>query len=435
MITGGGGGAAQAYQFPVSAYGAKGDGVTDDTAAIQAAINAATTYARANKYYAEVLFEPLSYLIAGALATTQSGYSQIQLPYLADGSTQKMTTLALVCIGAAMSESWAEASQVIEGTTFISTNTSAGYSSSFGNPSVLGGPTAEQIGSQVYSAMHLKIKGTLSFSLPMPPDNGHGIGGLDARHLAGVDIEEFRASSTGTYHSATRAVPAYNGMFGLAMPINANYNRCRIGRYYAAGLYAGVWVSEHTAADNLAIHQCVDGIGVYGAYSHGAHIRYASVEWCTNSVQSSPSTNGGANERIIIDMLDLEDAPAGGSWVPTAHIADAGDYLLGDINFLRVLSGTGDVTGLTVNGGTGLRLRDLSRPPGNVAAPAIPASATAYTNPFYRDAAVNISGGTVTAITVAGASTGLTSGTVIVPANKSIALTYSVAPAWTWTLL
>lgn len=41
------------------------------------------------------------------------------------------------------------------------------------------------------------------------------------------------AYAAGTYHSTSRPVPAYNGMFGLWMPVNSNYGSCegrRLGR-------------------------------------------------------------------------------------------------------------------------------------------------------------------------------------------------------------
>ncbi len=70
-------------------------------------------------------------------------------------------------------------------------------------------------------------------------------------------------------------------------------------------------------------------------------------------------------------------------------------------------------------------------PVGN-ATPAVPNTTVAYTNAYGQDCMVVISGGTVTVIAVNGTTTGLTSGTVIVPANGTITLTYSVAPTWTW---
>lgn len=71
-------------------------------------------------------------------------------------------------------------------------------------------------------------------------------------------------------------------------------------------------------------------------------------------------------------------------------------------------------------------------PTGPQSAPSMPASGTALTNPFPFDTTVYISGGTVTAIDVGGTSTGLTSGSVFVPAGETITLTYSSAPTWVW---
>ena len=76
----------------------------------------------------------------------------------------------------------------------------------------------------------------------------------------------------------------------------------------------------------------------------------------------------------------------------------------------------------------------MHRKPGALTAPALPATGVAGT-PIARDAAVTISGGTVTAIAIDGQTLGVTSGTVYVPAGKTIAVTYSAAPAWKWTLL
>lgn len=64
----------------------------------------------------------------------------------------------------------------------------------------------------------------------------------------------------------------------------------------------------------------------------------------------------------------------------------------------------------------------------------VPATTVAYTNPFGADCTVHIVGGTVTVIAVNGVATGLTAGTVRVPARCTITLTYTVAPTWKWFL-
>lgn len=73
-------------------------------------------------------------------------------------------------------------------------------------------------------------------------------------------------------------------------------------------------------------------------------------------------------------------------------------------------------------------------PVGNKA-PGVPASTTPYQNQFGTDATVFISGGTVSAIAIGGVATGFTSGTFRVPANQTITLTYTGAPTtYKWYL-
>lgn len=67
-----------------------------------------------------------------------------------------------------------------------------------------------------------------------------------------------------------------------------------------------------------------------------------------------------------------------------------------------------------------------------VTAPAVPASTVAQYNNTGVPVIVTVTGGTVTQITVNGTATGLTSGAINVPAGGTIAVTYSVAPTWTW---
>jgi len=67
-----------------------------------------------------------------------------------------------------------------------------------------------------------------------------------------------------------------------------------------------------------------------------------------------------------------------------------------------------------------------------IAAPAVPASGVAQYNNTGQPVTVTVTGGTVTGIAVNGTATGLTSGPILVPANGTITLTYSVAPTWTW---
>lgn len=66
--------------------------------------------------------------------------------------------------------------------------------------------------------------------------------------------------------------------------------------------------------------------------------------------------------------------------------------------------------------------------------PSVPASLTPVTNTSPLPATVVVSGGTGTNVSINGVLQGTFDGTYTVPAGGTIALTYSVAPTWTWTL-
>jgi hypothetical protein len=74
----------------------------------------------------------------------------------------------------------------------------------------------------------------------------------------------------------------------------------------------------------------------------------------------------------------------------------------------------------------------LDLPSANVTAPAVPASTVTVTNPYPYSVMVYISGGTYTAVSVNGGATLGTPNDVLLPANATIAITYSVAPTWVW---
>lgn len=79
-------------------------------------------------------------------------------------------------------------------------------------------------------------------------------------------------------------------------------------------------------------------------------------------------------------------------------------------------------------------LQGLNPQMGTVTQPAVPSSGTTITNTTGVDCMVYIVGGTVTGINVGGSGVLTTTpAEVLVPANKTITLTYSVAPTWQWS--
>jgi Pectate lyase superfamily protein len=76
-------------------------------------------------------------------------------------------------------------------------------------------------------------------------------------------------------------------------------------------------------------------------------------------------------------------------------------------------------------------------PVGGLAAPNVPASTTSLLNPFNVDSSVFITGGTVTQIKIGSGTTGLTTTAGVtqqiwLPAGQSVTMTYSSTPTWVW---
>lgn len=108
----------------------------------------------------------------------------------------------------------------------------------------------------------------------------------------------------------------------------------------------------------------------------------------------------------------------------------------------RLMSFTGNVCEFTANpavsvtgtvvGGYGWEISGNPGLTGVVPAQAVPVSGTAFFNNTGYDCTVYLHGGTVSAVAIGGTATGLTSGAFRVPAGRAITVTYTVKPAWLW---
>lgn len=71
---------------------------------------------------------------------------------------------------------------------------------------------------------------------------------------------------------------------------------------------------------------------------------------------------------------------------------------------------------------------------GGFTTPAVPLTTVPVTNTSPVPATVVVTGGTVTNVAVNGVTAGAGDGTYTVPSGQTIAVTYSAAPTWAWTL-
>lgn len=68
-----------------------------------------------------------------------------------------------------------------------------------------------------------------------------------------------------------------------------------------------------------------------------------------------------------------------------------------------------------------------------VTTPSFPTTTTPVTNTNSTGVLVNLTGGTVTGVSINGVSAGTADGLYFLPAGATIAITYTGSPAWTWS--
>ena len=437
-------------RFNVQTYGAMGDGVTDDTTAIINTINAAFAAGVANgTNYAEVYFPPAVYLIAGnpTIGGATNGSAQIPLPVIDPawllGGQNAREKFILVLQGIADGSAvyhWQQTVPQEAGAVLRSTYNAGNTLPTTGEVSVIGGPTphfgfggggtSSNGTTSTWDNMLVVVNG-ITIEVPQ---NGN-ICGFDFRGMAEANIWSASVLARSTVTGAP-SIPSPNWSFGLAMPQTNNNDNCNIGYFSCEGLVYGLIIYEHVQANSLRLVNCWDGLVIWplSGAPHRNIITYASIENCIKCVVFAST----GVMKLDILSLDIE-------WTttPNSHIIDDthnGAYGTisvgsnGSDGGASLSAGLSGAYGLT--GGSHMKVVNLDQSIGSVTAPTVPGSTTALQNPFWRDAAVVISGGTVTNITVDG-TTQLTStpGTVYVPSGRTITMTYSVAPTWTWTVL
>lgn len=422
------------YLFNVQAYGAKGDGATDDTAAIINTINTAVAAGVANgTNYAEVYFPPAVYLVTSAPTTggSTNGSAQIPLPIIAM-TAQKFVLVLKGTRDATALYHWLQTTPQEAGAVIRTTYDAGTGLPATGEASVLGGPTPHfgYGASNTWNNMLVTVDG-ITIEVP---DSGD-ICGFDFRGMAEANIWSASTLARSTVTGAP-SIPPANWSFGLAMPQTNNNDNCNIAYFSCEGFVYGLLVYEHVQINSVRLINCFDGLVVWpsSGFPHRNIITYASIENCIRCVVFAST----ATMKLDILSLDIEWTTTGNSLI----VSDVHNTAYGTIN---VGSNGGDGgaslnTALSgsvgVSGGSHMKVVNTDQSVGSVAAPTVPGSTTALQNPFWRDAAVVITGGTVTNITVDG-TTQLTAtpGTVYVPAGRTITLTYSSAPTWAWTLL
>lgn len=444
---------------------------SDDTAAFQAAINAAVAWALAHSARAEVVVPAAPgafYGIAGPLVTGGAtlGNAQLTIPIIGPGAVSSMK-ISLRIRGAGDGSAFAYWTQVpaqLHGSTLVSYGVfaSAGAQSTSvgaaGNPVVIGGPTqpsgygTSRAPFPWYSNMCITLEGlriVTPYSL-----NAWNYGGFDFSGIAQCKTIDLGVDVTTTYADTWQgsAMPSLvNGLsIGGLYPTNGNNDECLALDVTVGGGYRRALVlTEHTDGFNLRITYCYTALCCCGSYfgsvgaSHAFNIGRCSIEVCANLMEILGAGQAGVGPIVGIAQLDTE------SGSPT-FIDDGSSGILDSLGMIG-LTGLFTVAGISI-GPTGLQLINWQQRVGPVTAPGVPATTVAIQNKFWRWATVTLNGGTaITAValgvTMGGtvaptmtpvftqASAALATVTIRVPPGGWISWTGTgSAPTWFWHL-
>jgi hypothetical protein len=425
--------------FRPETYGAKRDGIADDTAAVKACVQACVDSGIANGSYCGIVqFNAVGlYQFTGAL--TQGGATKgnalIPLPVIPD-TGQKFILVLKGFEDQGIFWHWNQTVEQKAGVV-LRTNVVGTNDATYGRASVIGGPTPQQgygQASNVWSNMMIVVDG-----VQVTTPNDPRICGFDFRGVGEMNFKNGSALTTATPATQTAATQAWQ--FGLATPETNNNALSRIGKYTCEGHNYGLMAGEHLQAESVNCVYTVAGVefGTSTANSaHGIHINKLLVE---ASQVGIGSVEGGIPIKIRIDEFSWEN-------IGFAVINDPSNFLFGEVytsgiaaSNLLVDSPAGGVN-YAVRGAANLSVYDMGRQKGVQTAPGVPATTVTLRNPFFRDALVQITGGTVTDISVTDsggtAKTWATNTTspvyVLLSTGGYITMTYSVAPAWKWMI-
>lgn len=390
---------------------------TDDTAAIQAAINTAFTYGQA--YGTGIIYIPpsgagLFYGIAGPLiaggATAANG--QLVIPIQLDNGTTTGNKVVLIFLGitdGGATRHWHQTVPQMSGSTLVSFGVFANATAQTNSFNAAGSAAciSGQTGANGYGGSALLYNNVLVRMQNMQVYtthslNGWGYGALNFHGLAAAALENFGYGTMGTYVSGDYNNP--NGFsaglsIGVLLPSAGNNDCNQMKNVVCHGGYTrGIFLTEHTEWFGGTMLYCWSGLCPVGNYgdggtgvgaSHGVHMAQISVEGCNNQMEIIGPGQSGVGP-MLSGSYDTEGQ---------STIRDNSGGLAAACGEFHIKS-NGVAASPTVGAATPLQLICDFQFPGLVASPPALTINTAIQNPYGRPARITLQGGTVTSVQV-----------------------------------
>lgn len=334
---GGGGGGTDLGWFNVINYGATGDGVTDDTNAIQDAIDAAALAGGGVVYFPAGI-----YVVGGALQDTGAANAQLVLPSIDILTGDQITIEILGAFPPTPDISVIGNIPVsVSGSVIESTLTTG----SGGNCIGIKGPSGS---AGDFSNVLVVIR---DLTIRMPDNPTHSA--IDLRYAACAELDNV-VIDTGSYYIQGLPEPTTSGSYALRMPRQNNGALCRLGTVNVIGFYNGYEFAEHSNGFACqAAWGCKRAFVFNTAPYHGSHFQRLMAVHCERVLV------GVGDHFLQVEQLNIEHA-ASGWWVTDFDVDDASNYLVGSISGWQVvLAGSGVSNVFTVSGASRLTIRQL----------------------------------------------------------------------------
>ena len=419
---------AQLLSVKDMAYGAMGDGITDDTAAIQAAVNAAGStklcYFPAGTY---IISSPItlisggSYIGAGwsSIIKQANGANQTRLLQWPSGTNSN-------CLMADL---------------------------------MIDGNRTNNTGATTYGLYGFALQYSSFRNVRVQQVNGDGwrldgASGGFANTTSTVHMENCWAYGNGNngvvFTSFAADVHVHGGDFGFngASAITLQAGSCSIrdavlwGTTGGVGLLVGGPSNQITNCNIEGNSEHGISVNQFGSYSLITGCKLYANSGSGNGIADGISVNGVSGSPVggvvVENNFIYSNMFSGGT--TQAHAINFGAFhqLCTAIGNNVGFAGTQATWSPSNSGINGFGQSDYVannpgfNPVGLLSGPSIGTSGIATTNPWGVPATIYVTGGTVSDIAINGSSTGLTSGMFRLGPSQSITLTYSVAPTWTW---